>query len=149
MCRFRGDALQFLLAHPGGPYFARKDDGVWTIPKGMLTPGEDPLEGAKREFREETGFSPAADRYEPLGEVRQRSGKIVHAWAFFGDCDPSRIASNLYEVEWPPRSGRKRMFPEVDRAAFFDAVTARRKLVSAQAEFIERALAVLRPLAHP
>jgi len=140
MCRFRPGGMQFLLAHPGGPYFTRRDDGVWTIPKGMLSPGEDPFAAAQREFREETGLSPSAAHYEPLGEVRQRSGKIVHAWAFIGDCDPRSIQSNLYNVQWPPRSGVFRSFPEVDRAAFYDAATARRKLVPAQFAFIERAL---------
>lgn len=143
MCRRRDDRLEFLLAHPGGPYFARRDEGVWTIPKGMVLPGEAPLDAAKREFLEETGLQPLAAHYEPLGDVRQRSGKIVHAWAFEGDCDPTRLVSNSFEVEWPPRSGHRRMFPEVDRAGFFAAEAARRKLVGAQVAFIERALAIL------
>lgn len=140
MCRFRPAGPQFLLAHPGGPYFTRRDDGVWTIPKGMLVPGEEPFEAARREFQEETGLQPTATHFEPLGEIRQRSGKIVHAWAFVGDCDPRRIRSNRYLVQWPPRSGLYRSFPEVDRAAFYDAETARRKLVPAQAIFIDRVL---------
>jgi predicted NUDIX family NTP pyrophosphohydrolase len=142
MYRFRAGEMQFLLAHPGGPYFTRRDEGIWTIPKGTVDPGEDPLSAAKREFFEEIGFQPVSDRFEPLGGVRQRSGKIVHAWAFAGDCDPSCVTSNMFEVEWPRRSGRRRMFPEIDRAGFFDAETARRKLVTAQAWFIDRALAL-------
>jgi len=140
MCRFRDGRIQFLLAHPGGPYFARKDDGIWTIPKGMLIEGEDPLDAAKREFQEETGLSLRSSEFVPLGDVRQRSGKIVHAWAFVGDCDPSQVVSNFFEAEWPPRSGLRRSFPEVDRAEFFEASAARRKLVRAQAAFIDRAV---------
>lgn len=140
MCRFRPSGPQFLLAHPGGPYFTRRDEGIWTIPKGMLGPGEGAFEAARREFQEETGLPLAAVHFEPLGEIRQRSGKIVHAWAFLGDCDPRRIRSNRYLVQWPPRSGLYRSYPEVDRAGFFDAETARRKLVPAQSIFIDRAL---------
>lgn len=143
MCRSRNDVIEFLLAHPGGPYFGRRDDGVWTLPKGMINPGEQPLAAAKREFEEETGFEVTAERFMPLGEIRQRSGKIVHAWAFWGDCDPSRISSNTFEVEWPPRSGQRREFPEVDRAEFFAPAKARQKLLRAQVPFIDRALEIL------
>jgi predicted NUDIX family NTP pyrophosphohydrolase len=134
---------EFLLAHPGGPFFARKDDGAWSIPKGLVDPGEDLLAAAQREFREETGFDPASPRYLPLGEVRQKGGKIVHAWAFEGDCDPAALQSNSFTLEWPPRSGRVQQVPEIDRVAFFDADQARRKLLEAQAELIDRALAAL------
>ncbi len=137
---------EFLLIHPGGPFFRRRDMGVWSIPKGQVCPGEALLTAAKREFGEETGLSPTTPTYEPLGKVRQRSGKIVHAWAFLGDCDPGQVRSNLFELEWPPRSGRIQHFPEVDRAGFFAAEWARRKLNPAQAAFIDRALAWLRRL---
>lgn len=145
MCRMRPRGMEFLLAHPGGPYFARRDEGVWTIPKGMLAEGEPPFDAACREFQEETGLPLPNVHFEPLGEIRQRGGKIVHAWAFLGDCDPTTIRSNEYVVQWPPRSGEYRRFPEVDRASFFDAETARRKLIRAQSEFIERALSRLMP----
>lgn len=145
MCRIRAGELEFLLAHPGGPYFSRRDEGVWTLPKGALNPGESPFVAAKREFREETGVDPKTDHFEPLGEIRQRSGKIVHAWAFFGDCDPSALVSNTFEVEWPPRSGATRTFPEVDRIAFYTALTAQKKLIAAQSVFIDRALQAMTP----
>src|SRR5687767_1528222 len=109
MCRRAAGVVEVLLVHPGGPYFARKDDGDWTIPKGLVDPDEDPLAAACREFREETGlpidFDGAA--FFPLGTVVQKAGKVVHAWAFSGDCDPAAIRSNLCEIEWPPRSGRR------------------------------------------
>lgn len=142
MCR-RGAAdgvVEVLLVHPGGPFFARKDEGIWSLPKGLVDPGEDPLETAEREMREELGIAPEAERYVDLGEVRQKGGKVVRAWAFAGDCDPERIESNTFELEWPPRSGTKQRFPEVDRAAFFDPETARRKILPAQRPFIDRAL---------
>lgn len=144
MVRRDFDGLQFLLAHPGGPFFARRDDGVWSIPKGAVEAGEDNLTAALREFHEETGLTRPSGPFESLGEVRQAGGKIVHAWAFFGDCNPSRLSSNTVEVEWPRGSGRAQRFPEVDRFAFFDATDAVRKLVAAQAAFIERAAARLR-----
>ncbi|MFO0636941.1 MAG: NUDIX domain-containing protein [Nannocystaceae bacterium] len=138
------DGLQFLLAHPGGPFFARRDDGVWSIPKGAVEAGEDPLAAAQREFHEETGLARPPGPFESLGEVRQAGGKIVHGWAFFGDCNPSRLSSNTFELEWPRGSGRLQKFPEIDRFAFFDAEVAVRKLVAAQAAFIERAAQRLR-----
>jgi predicted NUDIX family NTP pyrophosphohydrolase len=135
---------QVLLAHPGGPFFARKDDGSWTIPKGLLEPGEEPIVAAQREFVEEIGLPlPAGLDFVPLGEVRQRNGKRVLAWAAELDLDVTQVSSNTFDLEWPPRSGRITAFPEVDRAEWFDLETARRKMVPAQAEFVVR-LAALR-----
>ncbi|MCH9687581.1 MAG: NUDIX domain-containing protein [Deltaproteobacteria bacterium] len=142
----RREGLELLLAHPGGPLFARKDDGAWTIPKGLVEPGEDPLSAARREFEEETGFVIGSCPLLALGQVRQRGGKIVTAWAFEGDCDPSALVSNTFEMVWPPRSGRRQRFPEIDRVAFFEPVAARRKLLEAQATFVER---LERALASP
>lgn len=132
-----------LVAHPGGPYFRHKHVAAWTIPKGMVDEGEGLLEAARREFREETGFSPESEKYLPLGEIRQRSGKRVHAWAFEGDCDPSRLNSNEFELEWPPRSGRHCRFPEVDEVRFVDLDEARRLLNKSQAAFVDRLIDVL------
>jgi predicted NUDIX family NTP pyrophosphohydrolase len=142
---YRGQAteLELFLAHPGGPYFARKDEGVWTIPKGEIDPGEDPLACAKREFLEETGLAPEAAEFISLGEIKQRGGKIVHAWAFAGDWDERELRCNTFEIEWPPRSGRLQTFPEIDRAQFFAIDEARRKLNPAQVELIDRLLARL------
>jgi predicted NUDIX family NTP pyrophosphohydrolase len=143
MYRRRGGALQVFLAHPGGPYFARKDDGVWTIPKGELDPGEDPLACARREFLEETGLAPEAVEFVPLGEIAQRGGKVVHAWAFEGEWGECELRCNTFEMEWPPRSGRTQSFPEIDRAQFFGIDEARRKLNPAQVELIDRLLVQL------
>lgn len=145
LCR-RAAALEFLLVHPGGPYFATKDAGAWTIPKGLVEPGELPLATALREFVEETGFAlPSSElaAYHSLGEIVQRGGKRVLAWAVVGDADPSLVRSNLFELEWPPRSGRKVRFPEVDRAGWFALATAREKINPAQIPLLERALAVV------
>jgi predicted NUDIX family NTP pyrophosphohydrolase len=143
MYRFRGGELEVFLAHPGGPFFAAKDDGAWSIPKGEFGPGEEPLAAALREFTEETGFAPAGELI-PLGTVRQKSGKVVHAWAFEGDRDDSEaIRSNQFEMEWPPGSGRRLEFPEIDRAAFFAPAAARRKILAAQIPFLERLAAHL------
>lgn len=141
MCRMR-DAPEVLLVHPGGPFFASKDDGAWSIPKGLVSAGEDRLAAARRELEEETGIRVAEEtRFVPIGEVRQKGGKVVHAWAFAGDCDPDAIVSNTFEIEWPPRSGKRRAFPEADRAAFFDRAAALQKILEAQRTFVERALA--------
>lgn len=137
--------LEVFLAHPGGPFFARKDDGVWTVPKGEPDPGEDLLACALREFREETGMAPQADRYVALGEVRQAGGKTVHAWAFEGEWGERELACNTVELEWPPRSGKKRTFAEIDRVAFFPLEEARRKLNPAQVALLDRLLAELAP----
>jgi predicted NUDIX family NTP pyrophosphohydrolase len=130
-------AIEVLLAHPGGPFWAGRDDGAWTIPKGGIHRDEDPLEAAIREFTEETGFTPAPP-YLALGAITQRSGKIVHAWAFEGDCDPVAMVSNTTETEWPPRSGQRIEIPEIDRAQFFQLDAARRAINVAQMELLER-----------
>jgi predicted NUDIX family NTP pyrophosphohydrolase len=130
-----------LLVHPGGPFWAKKDLGAWSIPKGEYEPGDDPLEVAMREVEEEIGIklTPSdRDSLIELGSVRHKSGKLVCAWAAEGDVDVSRIRSNTFELEWPPRSGRTQTFPEVDRAEWFDAATALAKINSAQVDFIER-----------
>jgi len=137
--RRSGDRFEVLLVHPGGPFFARRDLGCWSVPKGEVAEGEASAAAARREFAEETGLvAPEAAALIDLGEVRQRGGKRVQAWAFEGDCDPERLSSNRFEMEWPPRSGRVRSFPEVDRAAFFDLGEARRRIVDAQAAFLDR-----------
>jgi predicted NUDIX family NTP pyrophosphohydrolase len=135
MYRVAGGQLQVLLAHPGGPYFKNKDDGAWSIPKGEIELGEETLAAAVREFREETGVDPKGP-FTALAPVTLKSGKIVHAWAFEGDCDPQSIASNTFTVEWPPRSGRQQEFPEIDRAGFFNVEDAKRKLNRAQVPLI-------------
>jgi predicted NUDIX family NTP pyrophosphohydrolase len=142
MVRREASGLSLLLAHPGGPFFAKKDDGAWTIPKGLVDGDEDPLAAARREFVEETGFTCGEGPFVPLGDVRMKGGKIVRAWAFAGTCEPGELRSNTFELEWPPRSGKRRAFPEIDRAAFFTPEEARRKILAAQAPFIERALAL-------
>jgi predicted NUDIX family NTP pyrophosphohydrolase len=139
--RTRG-VLEVLLAHPGGPYWTGRYEGAWSLPKGGIDPGEEPLETAQREFVEETGFVPQAP-YIPLGRITQRGGKIVHAWAFEGDCDPSRLTSATTNLEWPPRSGRQIEVPEVDRVAFFELEEARRAINVAQAELLDRLLMAL------
>ena len=128
-------AREVLLAHPGGPFWARKDEGAWTIPKGLVESGADLLATAQREFTEETGFT-AAGPFVPLEHVRQTSGKIVYAFACRGDFDPAKLISNMFEIEWPPRSGQRRQFPEVDRAAWFNLATARDKLIAYQRPFL-------------
>jgi predicted NUDIX family NTP pyrophosphohydrolase len=138
----RHPRLEVFLAHPGGPFWAGKDDGAWTIPKGLVEPGEDPLEAARREFGEETGLRPVGT-FLPLGSVRQKAGKVVHAWACEGDADPRSVTSNTISVEWPYESGRRVSFPEVDRCEWFDPATARAKLNPAQAAFIDRLEAAL------
>lgn len=135
--------LEVFLVHPGGPFWKNKDDGAWTIPKGEIAASEDPLATARREFREETGLDPDAllrpgAGYVDLGEIQQKGGKRVRCWAIEGDADPAAIRSNTFEIEWPPRSGRRRAFPEVDRAAWFDLAQARRKINAAQVELLDR-----------
>jgi predicted NUDIX family NTP pyrophosphohydrolase len=133
-----GGRLEVLLVHPGGPFWAKRDDGVWSIPKGEYAPGEDPLAAARREFQEELGIAAPAGQAEDLGEIRQRSGKRVHAFALEGTLDAERITSNTCLIEWPPRSGRSMEIPEVDRAAWFTVEEAREKIIPAQAELLER-----------
>lgn len=142
MYRIRDGRLQVLLAHPGGPFFKNRDKGAWTIPKGEIQPGEDLLAAAQREFEEEIGFTPAGP-FIPLMHVTQKGGKIVHAWAFEGDCDPAAIVSNTFALEWPPRSGRQLEFPEVDRAEFFDLAQSRRKIKAAQMALIDELKGIL------
>lgn len=131
MYRICEDRCQVLLAHPGGPYFQKKDAGAWSIPKGEPDEGEDYLRAAQREFHEETGLT-AAGPFIELTPIQQKGGKTVHAWAFAGNCDPSTIISNTFPMEWPPRSGRQVEFPEIDRAEFFDLPMARQKINPAQ-----------------
>jgi predicted NUDIX family NTP pyrophosphohydrolase len=142
MFRRGGGEVEVLLMHPGGPFWAKKDLGVWSIPKGEYSEDEDALAVAKREFEEETGARPQGDFY-PLGEVVQRGRKIVTAWALEGDFDPATLRSNAFELEWPPKSGRKASFPEVDRAQWFSPADARRKILASQGEFITRLLAAI------
>ena len=144
MYRIQDGKLQVLLAHPGGPMFKNKDDGVWTIPKGEVDPGEDLLETAKREFTEETSVRPNGP-FIPLTPITQKGGKIVHAWAFKGDCDPGTIVSNTFSIEWPPRSGRLMDFPEIDRAEFFDVAAASRKIKAAQTALVDELQGVVEP----
>ena len=140
----RDDArgLEIFLAHPGGPFWANRDAGAWTIPKGVVEEGEDLLDAARREFREETGIE-AAGPFLPLGFIKQKAGKTVHAWAWEGDADASAIVSNETKTEWPRGSGKMITFAEVDRCAWFDTRTARDKMNPAQAELIERLRSVI------
>ena len=138
MYRVRDGELEFLLVHPGGPFWMRKDAGAWTVPKGEVEAGEDLLTTARREFEEELGLKPEGS-FTELTPVQQKGGKIVHAWAFEGDCDPDKIKSNSFTMEWPPRSGRTQKFPEVDRAAFFTVAEAKEKINPAQIPLLEEA----------
>lgn len=135
MYRIRDGRLQVLLAHPGGPHFTHRDEDTWTIPKGELGPGEDLLDTAQREFQEETGIRPAGP-FIPLAPIQQKGGKLVHAWAFEGDCDTTCVKSNTFLMEWPPHSGRQAEFPEIDRAEFFDLDVARRKIKASQWDLV-------------
>jgi predicted NUDIX family NTP pyrophosphohydrolase len=140
--RLRDDAPEVLLVHPGGPLWARRDLGAWSIPKGELDPGEEPLEAARREFREETGFDPAGP-FHPLPPVRQRGGKEILAWAVAGDLDPAAVRSGTFFLEWPLRSGRRIAFPEVDRAAWFGIEAARERILPGQAALLQALLRLL------
>jgi predicted NUDIX family NTP pyrophosphohydrolase len=137
MYRKSGADLAVLLVHPGGPFWARKDLGAWSIPKGEYGPGEEPLAVARREFEEETGARPQGI-FQPLGELVQPGGKRVIAWAVEGDLDPATLVSNTFELEWPPRSGRTQSYPEVDRAAWFSPEEARKKILPGQRVLIDR-----------
>jgi len=143
MYRIKDGALQVLLAHPGGPFFVKKDEGAWTIPKGEPDADEDLLVTAQREFEEETGIKPTGP-FLPLQPIQQKGGKIVHAWAFEDDCDPKAIVSNTFIMEWPPKSGREMKFPEIDRAEFFDLETARKKIKAAQEALIDELATVVK-----
>ena len=133
--RQAGD-LEVMLAHPGGPYWTRKDAGAWTIPKGLVDPGEDLLAAALREFTEETGFL-AYEPFIPLSPVKQKSGKLVHAFACAGDFDPSKLVCNTFEIEWPPKSGKRKSFPEIDHVAWFNLDTACEKILTYQLPWLE------------
>ncbi|HYK59382.1 MAG TPA: NUDIX domain-containing protein [Bryobacteraceae bacterium] len=135
--RRRKGNLEVLLAHPGGPFWKRKDLGAWSIPKGECDAGEDPMAAARREFEEETGLSLKSE-LTPLGEVKQAGGKRVLAWAVEGDCDPASIHSNTFDLEWPPKSGKIQQFPEIDRFEWFSLDAARERLVEAQTVFLDR-----------
>lgn len=142
MFRRRCGEVEVLLAHPGGPFWSRRDAGSWTLPKGEIEEGEDPLAAARREFEEETGFA-SAPPFLLLGEQKQKSGKRITAWAFEGDADPQHLVSSPFEMEWPPRSGRMQRFPEIDRVAWFGVAQARARLLAGQAPFIDSLEAVL------
>jgi predicted NUDIX family NTP pyrophosphohydrolase len=133
--KYKGE-LQVFLVHPGGPLWTKKDSGAWSVPKGEIGPGEDPLSAARREFEEEIGFK-ISGTFIPLTPVKLKSGKVVQAWAVEGDCDPGAIRSNTFSIEWPPRSGGKQEFPEVDRAAWFDTREAKEKINKGQVPLIE------------
>ena len=139
MYRFPGGNLEVFLVHPGGPFWTNKDEGAWSIPKGEYAESEQPLEAAKREFQEETGFSPGPEFLE-LGAVKQAGGKLVTAWAFEGNCDPQKLTSDLCRIEWPPRSGRTIEFPEVDRGAWFLIAEARKRILKSQEAFVDMLL---------
>ncbi len=134
-----GSGTEVFLVHPGGPYWARKDEGAWSVPKGLVDAAEDELACARREFAEETGFdAPVAGSEHSLGSFRLPSGKVLHVWAAEGNCDPAALRSNLFEMEWPPRSGRTGQFPEVDRGGWFDESAALRKIAPGQRVVLER-----------
>jgi predicted NUDIX family NTP pyrophosphohydrolase len=144
MYRIKDGGVQVLLAHPGGPYSAHKDEGAWSIPKGEPANGEnDLLVTAQREFQEETGVTPHGP-YTPLKPIKQKGGKIVHAWAFEGHCDPAGHCSNTFRMEWPPLSGQYRDFPEIDRSEFFDLKTARKKIKAGQEGLLDELKGMLK-----
>ncbi len=135
--RRTGDGVEVLLVHPGGPYWSDRDDGAWTIPKGELEEDEEPLATARREFEEETGVGVTGEEIA-LNPVRQPGGKIVHAWAVDGDLDTAAVRSNTFSMEWPPRSGKRKEFPEIDRAEWFSLESARRKILEGQLDLLEQ-----------
>jgi predicted NUDIX family NTP pyrophosphohydrolase len=140
----RRGGLEVLLAHPGGPYWQNKDEGAWTVPKGEIEAGEDELAAARREFAEETGYLPQGGVLS-LGSARQPGGKLVHVWALADDWDPAQLRSNTFSMEWPPKSGRSHVFPEIDRAGWFALDEARRKILEGQVVFLDRLKAALGP----
>jgi predicted NUDIX family NTP pyrophosphohydrolase len=136
MFRKRDSTLQVLLVHPGGPFWRNKDAGAWSIPKGEYSEGENPLAAARREFQEETGLE-AQGEFIPLGQIKQPGGKVITAWAMQGDCSPAAIRSNLFSIEWPPKSGRQQEFPEIDRADWFSLRDAQTRIIKGQAGFLD------------
>jgi predicted NUDIX family NTP pyrophosphohydrolase len=140
--RFKDKRLEVLLVHPGGPFWAKKDKGVWSIPKGLLGENENPLDGAKREFKEETGFEVEGE-FIDLGELKQPGGKIIHAWALEKDLDATKIVSNKFTLEWPRNSGRIQEYPEVDKAGWFDIEQAKKKIIKGQLGFIDKLIEIL------
>jgi len=142
MYRVRANCLEVFLVHPGGPFWANKDNGAWSIPKGEYEGDEEPFEVAKREFHEETGFV-ADGKFLELGSIRQSGGKIVTAWAVEGDCDPERLQSNRFQIEWPPRSGRLLEAAEIDRGAWFSIAEARERILKSQEPLLDKLCAVL------
>jgi predicted NUDIX family NTP pyrophosphohydrolase len=140
--RLRNGQFEVLLVHPGGPFWRKKDEGAWSLPKGEVGSGEDPLGAARREVQEETGFT-AGEPFRPLHPVRQKSGKWVHAWACEGDCDTAALKSNTFSMEWPPKSGRQQEFPEVDRAEFFTVPQARQKISPHQLPLLDELAGLL------
>jgi len=139
----RATHLEVFLVHPGGPYWAAKDEGAWSVPKGLVDPAEDELSAARREFREETGFEVPGGAARDLGAFRQPSGKRLRVWALEGDCDPAGLTSNLFSMEWPPRSGRVQQFPEVDRGAWFAPAQALASITRGQRAVLEKFYAEL------
>jgi predicted NUDIX family NTP pyrophosphohydrolase len=146
--RFAAGELEVFLVHPGGPFWQKKDAGAWSLPKGEPAPGEELEAAARRELEEETGCRPAGELL-PLSPRRQAGGKTVHAWAAAGDCDPASIHSNTFTIEWPPRSGKQRQFPEIDRAGWFPLAEARVKILAGQAGFLDELAARLAGMAFP
>jgi predicted NUDIX family NTP pyrophosphohydrolase len=142
MYRRRGSAVEVLLVHPGGPFWKKKDDGAWSVPKGLYEADEEPLAAAKREFEEETGAAPAGE-FIPLGEFRQSSGKTVSLWAVEGEFDAAKLKSNTFSMEWPPKSGKMNEFPEIDRGAWFSRNEARRKILKGQRAMLDALFARL------
>ena len=140
--RLMGKGPEVLLVHPGGPFWTKKDLGSWSVPKGEIAPGEDPIAAARREFHEETG-QPVSGEFIGLTPVKQKGGKIVYCYACEGNIDPAIIKSNIFEMEWPPRSGKKASFPEVDKAMWFDIHSAREKIIEAQRAFIDELFEIL------
>ncbi len=143
MYRRRQGVIEVFLVHPGGPFWAKKDLGAWSLPKGEFDPEEDALAAARREFAEETGFA-AEGEFIPLTPRKQPSGKIIQAWAFAGDCDPGAVKSNTFTQEWPPRSGRQQEFPEIDRAGWFTLEEAKDKIIKGQVGFLEELRQILK-----
>lgn len=143
MYRIGKEVIEVLLVHPGGPFWRNRDEGAWTIPKGEFADDEEPLAAAKREFQEELGMTPPVGNYIQLTPIKQKNGKIVHAWAVNGDFDPATLTSNTFEMEWPPKSGRMKSFPEVDRAHWFSPDVAKQKMLFGQPALVDELLTLI------